>query len=57
MTQRETTQPPEREIQHWLNILAGDGITDTDLFVAAVNLRQALRRQKQEEQPSSEHSK
>lgn len=48
MTQRETAQPLEREIAHWLRLLAGDGITDSDLFVAAVNLRMALRQQKQE---------
>ena len=36
-------QEADRQIDLWLNIIAGDGMTDADLFKAAVALRLAAR--------------
>lgn len=38
-----TTEEADRNIKIWLAIIAGDGLTDTDLFKAAVALRLAAR--------------
>lgn len=45
-----TTQEAEHQIRLWLNIIAGDGLTDEDLFKAAVALRIAARAKRQAEQ-------
>lgn len=38
-----TAQEAQRQIDLWLKIIAGDGLTDEDLFKAAVALRMAAR--------------
>lgn len=38
-----TIEEADRNIALWLNIIAGDGLTDADLFRAAVALREATR--------------
>ena len=38
-----TAQEADKQIQLWLAIIAGDGLTDADLFKAAVALRLAAR--------------
>lgn len=45
-----TTQEADHQIQLWLNIIAGDGLTDADLFKAAVALRLAARAKREAEQ-------
>lgn len=44
-----TTQEADKQIQLWLGIIAGDGLTDADLFRAAVALRQAARAKREAE--------
>ena len=44
-----TVQQAQHEIDLWLGIIAGDGLTDEDLFVAAVALRMAARAKKEAE--------
>lgn len=38
-----TIQEAQHQIDLWLGIIAGDGLTDADLFKAAVALRLAAR--------------
>ena len=49
-----TAQEADRNIAIWLNIIAGDGLTDEDLFKAAVALRMAARARRDAEQAEAE---
>lgn len=45
-----TREQAQRQIDLWLAIIAGDGLTDADLFKAAVALRMAARAKREAEQ-------
>lgn len=44
-----TREQAQRQIDLWLAIIAGDGLTDADLFKAAVALRMAARAKREAE--------
>lgn len=45
-----TTQEAQHQIDLWLSLIAGDGLTDEDLFKAAVAIRMAARAKREAEQ-------
>lgn len=44
----------QRQIDLWLGIIAGDGLTDEDLFKAAVALRLAARAKREADQDEAD---
>ena len=49
-----TAQEAQHQIDLWLAIIAGDGLTDADLFRAAVALRLAARAKRNAAMPGAE---
>ena len=49
-----SSEEAQHQIDLWLNLIAGDGLTDADLFKAAVALRLAARARRDAAMPGAE---